>query len=125
MKQNKYIIAVFLYFIGCIVYDMIDMDSVGRRVFYYLLQYGLIFTLSLFVYQTLYNTIDKMVLFILMFFSGGMFIFNVFLINKDLITYIEWCNSEKAAMIISFGLIGFAVIVWLFIIKKIIDEHIS
>jgi hypothetical protein len=122
MKQDKYIIAVFLYFTGCIIYDMISMDSVARRVLYYLLQYGIAFTLGLFLYQSVYNSIDKLALFTFIFFTGGMFIFNIFLINKDLPTFVSWCNSEKAAMIISLGLIGLAIIVWIFIFKKWTDE---
>jgi di/tricarboxylate transporter len=126
MKINKYIVAVVLYFLGFIIFDSapkgIYNHHVYLRVFFYLCQYGIIFTLALWIFKQLINPISKIALFSLMIFSAGMFIFHALLINKNLPTYIDWCDSEKAATYIDFGLIGLIIIAGLFIFKKWGDE---
>lgn len=124
LSKNKYIIVVFLYLLGYVIYDIAPKyyweNYVFLRVFYYICQYGLIFTLGLFLFQETYDSISKAALFVLMCFSVTMFIFHVLLINRDLPTYIEICNSEKAALVIDGGIILASILFWFYLVKKMI-----
>jgi hypothetical protein len=67
--------------------------------FFYMAQYGLLFGLGYYTFMLSWHTIDKYFAIALMIYAFCFFIFNVFLINKDLPTYLSICNSKEASLV--------------------------
>jgi hypothetical protein len=125
MKPLTITLFVCLYFFASIAYMLLCPDApkeskpssyVWLRCFYFILQYSCIFFLSLALYKEVTHSVDLLSLLFMMIYSVGKLIYFVFLINKDLPTYIDFLNSKVTSLIYSILLLCLTVSIKL--IKK-------
>lgn len=82
------------------------------RVIYYLNHYLIVAFLAYYFNKKTSLELDKLACFGLMLFSIGKLIFYIFLINKDLPTYIRALNSKSVDILFSFILWLLATAIW-------------
>lgn len=121
MKQGKITTIIIIYYLLSIIYEIFYPAFPGSvkpwyyvfwYCFYYFLSYGLTFSLAYGFYKKVNYRTDSMALFTILFYSGGKFIYYIFLINQDFPTYIKCLNSKPVSIAISFILWSLSIIIW-------------
>jgi hypothetical protein len=126
MRQNRIIIAVFLYLLIRILYMTIPFTK-DNIVFWYntlsIAQEGIVFFLALFIFQKSWDSLTKMGLFVLMAYNISLIGLYSFHYADTFDEYTEFCKDNKTAMIVCLVMIGLSIIAWLFGVKKWCDEQ--
>jgi hypothetical protein len=138
MKPGRIAIYVIIFYLIDIFYEVsfrpfpkIDREwwDVFTRIVYYLGHYGILFVVSLYgvlITKTMLGRkSDRLALFTLAVYTGGKFIFYFLIINRDMPTYIDWCNSKSIALCTSVLLWVFSCLIWYkaFKIKKLFYDR--
>lgn len=134
MKPGKLAILIIFFAIIQILYTAYcpsfprtfrPQDYAFWRVIYYLSTYLLIMGLGFWIFKNAKYPPDKIAALGLFFFGLGKGIYYIFLINKDLPTYIQALNSKTMDIVTSLFLWFFAIFVWVkrFNILKLIKHE--
>ena len=138
MKPGRIVIYIIVFYLLDIFYEVSfqsfpkvnqDWSAVLLRVEYYLAHYGILFFVSLygFIITKIFidRKSDRFALLTLSIYTAGKFVFYLFIINRDMPTYIDWCNSKLVALCISVLLWVFSCLIWYkgFKIKKLLYDR--
>lgn len=133
MKPGRISIYILLFFMAMTLYEITFQPfpkfhkswwMVAQRMFYYFSFYGILAMVSKFGYSKTDYSPDKFSLQTLYIYSWGKFIFYFLIVNYDMPTYIDICNSKPVAISFSILLWGLSVAIWYkrFKIKKLIKN---
>jgi hypothetical protein len=138
MKPGRIAIYIIIFYLMDIFYEATyrpfprihrEWFDVFNKVEYYLAHYGILFAVSLYALlvtkRMLDRKFDRLALFTLSIYTAGKFIFYLLIINRDMPTYIDWCNSKPVALSTSILLWGFSCLIWYktFRIKRLLYDR--